>query len=228
MAVSALVVFDLDGTLVDSRLDLAHSVNDVLAGYGSAALPVDQVAAMVGDGARMLVRRALEAASLDAPVDDALARFFGVYDRRLLEYTRPYAGIPEVVRAAETRAALAVLTNKPERPARRLLDAFGLAVHFTWVLGGDSPFPRKPDPASLRHLMSQAGATECTTLLVGDSMIDVETARRAGVAVCVARYGFGHLRGGLTLRGDELVADSPAEVATRIEHWADAAGRAGV
>lgn len=221
---SALVVFDLDGTLVDSRLDLAHSVNEMLEAYGSRPLPVDEVIAMVGEGARVLVQRALAAAGCDVPVDEALARFRRIYDRRLLEHTGPYPGVAEAVRAAAARAALAVLTNKPTEPARRLLEAFGLAPHFRWVMGGDSAFPRKPDPAALRHIMDQAGSAARTTLMVGDSMIDVETARRGGVPMCVARYGFGRLRGELVLAGDEVVAETPAELAAQIARWADSAG----
>jgi phosphoglycolate phosphatase len=223
-AMGGLVVFDLDGTLVDSRLDLANSVNEMLEGFGARPLPVGEVAAMVGEGARVLVRRALAAADRDVPIDEALSRFRLVYDRRLLEHTRPYPGVADTVRGAAARAALAVLTNKPTEPARRLLEAFDLAASFTWVVGGDSPFPRKPDPAALRHLMEQAGSSTRTTLMIGDSMIDVETARQGGVRVCVARYGFGDLRGELVLTGDDLVAQTPAEVATHIARWADSAG----
>lgn len=206
------ILFDLDGTLVDSRVDLANSTNDVLVSYGARPLPVDRVAGMVGEGAKKLVERALAAVSVDADLDDALTRFREVYDRRLLEHTRPYEGIADVVQAASARARLAVLTNKPEGPSRRLLEAFGMASAFEWVVGGDSGFSRKPDPSALRHLQGQAGASPAETLLVGDSMIDVHTARNAGVRICVARYGFGHLRGELVLRGDELIAETPADV----------------
>jgi phosphoglycolate phosphatase len=212
-----LVIFDLDGTLVDSRLDLANSTNDVLATYGAPPLPVDRVGGLVGEGARKLVERALTAAGLThVDLDEALARFRAVYDRRLLETTRPYDGIAEAVRDAARHASLALFTNKPEGPSRRLLEAFGLAGAFGWVIGGDSGFPRKPDPAAVEHLRRAAAAPADETLFVGDSMIDVETARRAGVRMCVARYGFGHLRGDLTLRGDEMVADTPAGVSAAI------------
>ncbi len=214
-----LIVFDLDGTLVDSSLDLANSTNEMLESYGAPALPVAVVTGMVGEGAKKLVERALAASGLDPVLPEALERFMGIYSRRLLEHTRPYDGIPAVVRAASRRARLGVLTNKPENFTRRLLDAFGLASFFAWVIGGDSGFPRKPDPAAVRHLMTQASASAAETLLVGDSMIDVETARRAGVKICVARYGFGHLRGELVLRGDEIVAMQPLDVQTVIEQF---------
>jgi phosphoglycolate phosphatase len=215
-----LIVFDLDGTLVDSRLDLAESTNEMLETYGAPALPVGDVARMVGEGAKKLVERALAASGLDPREPDALDRFRAIYDRRLLLHTVPYDGIPSVVSAAYARAPLAVLSNKPEAPTRRLLDHFDLGRFFHWVIGGDSAFPRKPDPASLLHLMSQAQATPATTMLVGDSMIDVETARRAGVTMCVAMYGFGHLRGELELRGDEIVATTPADVGDAIRRFA--------
>jgi len=214
-----LVVFDLDGTLVDSRRDLADSTNDMLESYGDAPLPVEQIAAFVGEGARRLVERALVATGRAASVDEALDRFRASYDRRLLLHTRPYDGIVGLIHGLATRVSLAVLTNKPDQPTRRLLQAFDLAASFNWVIGGDSRFPRKPDPAALQYLMQAAGSSTADTLFVGDSMIDVETARRARVAVCVARYGFGHLRGELVLSGDEYVASSPAEIGRAIDRF---------
>ncbi len=207
-----LIVFDLDGTLIDSRLDLAESTNEMLASYGAAPLPIDDVAGMVGEGARMLVERALAAAGRDPQTPDALERFRAIYDRRLFTNTLPYPGVLEMVRGLAAHARLAVLTNKPEAPARRLLDAFDLTPHFAWTIGGDSPFPRKPDPAGLRHLMTESGTAPGHALLVGDSMIDVLTARNAGVRMCVALYGFGQLRGELVLNGDELLASEPADI----------------
>ena len=216
-----LIVFDLDGTLIDSRRDLADSVNEVLERSGARALPADEVMSMVGEGAPVLVERALRRAGLDVPIDEALRRFRSVYARRLLDHTRPYDGIVAVVARAAARATLAVLTNKPGEPTERLLAAFDLLRHFRRVVGGDSSLPRKPDPTALRQLIEQAGVTTDDTLFVGDSMIDVETARRAGVAVCVALYGFGRLRGDLLLRGDELRAGDVAGLGSVIEAWLD-------
>jgi phosphoglycolate phosphatase len=213
---SALVVFDLDGTLVDSRQDLAASTNDVLAGVGGRALPVDEVTRMVGDGARTLVQRAVTRAGLDVDLDVALAEFHRCYAVRLLETTRPYEGITTLLRALSGTVALAVLTNKPLDPTRRLLDHFGWTGLFGRVIGGDGPFPRKPDPAGLCDLITWANARPETTMMVGDSMVDVEVARAAGTHVCVAAYGFGAARGDLRLRGDELVAQTAADIQT---HW---------
>lgn len=214
-----LIVFDLDGTILDSRQDLAESANEVLESYGGQPLPVDRLAAMIGEGARVLMQRALAAAGLDPQTPDALSRFLAVYDRRLLGHTRPYEGIEDVLRAAAVRAQLAVLTNKPVGPTRRLLDAFGLGELFPFVVGGDSEFPRKPDPASLTFLMTTAGNTPADTLFVGDSMTDLLTARAAGVPVCLAWYGYGHLRGPMALNGEELIAKTPGEIGTIVQRF---------
>jgi phosphoglycolate phosphatase len=208
-----LIVFDLDGTLIDSRRDLAESTNEMLASYGAPALPIDDVTMMVGEGARKLVERALAASGLDPAEPDALARFRRIYDRRLLRHTKPYNGVTEMVAQVRALGPLAVLTNKPDEPTRRLLDAFDLSPSFRRVIGGDSSYARKPDPAGLQALMGEFGATPGTTWLVGDSMIDVQTARNAGTQMCVVLYGFGQQRGELVLDGRESRAETAADVA---------------
>jgi phosphoglycolate phosphatase len=215
----ALIVFDLDGTLIDSRRDIAESANEVVTSYGGEPLPLDRVGGMIGEGAQLLVERALEAAGLNPAEPEALARFKGIYDRRMLLHTTPYDGISEAMARLADRATLAVLTNKPEAPTYRLLHAFDLDRHFSWVIGGDGAHPRKPDPAGLRYLIETAGATVERTLYVGDSMIDVETARRAGVDLLVARYGFGQLRGELRLNPDEPTVDDSRELGEKVEAW---------
>jgi phosphoglycolate phosphatase len=212
-----LIVFDLDGTLVDSRLDLAESTNEMLATYRAPALAIDRVAMMVGEGARKLVERALAAAGLDPAEPEALARFLEIYGRRLLVHTRPYAGIPDALMSLGNDVPLAVLTNKPGVLTQRLLDAFDLTRHFRQVIGGDSPWGRKPDPAGLRALMQTHGADPAGTWLVGDSMIDVETARRAGTRMCVVLWGFGQSRGELVLDGTEAVVRAPGDIARAIQ-----------
>ncbi len=212
-----LLVFDLDGTLIDSRHDLAASTNEMLTSYGARPLRDDEVTAMVGEGARVLVERALAAASLDVDAGTALDRFLTIYDRRLLDETRPYEGITDLLAWAAVRAPVAVLTNKPTRHTTRLLEALELARHIRWAIGGDAPFARKPDPAGLRHLIGEAGAAPTRTLMVGDSMVDVETGRRAGTRVCAAAYGFGHLRAPLTLLDGEWRADRVEDVRVAVE-----------
>jgi phosphoglycolate phosphatase len=186
----ALIVFDLDGTLIDSRKDLAHSANALIRERGGTELPEETIGRMVGDGAAALVRRALTAAGL--PVDETgLHRFLELYDARLLRTTRPYSGIEEALKAIQQFGPLAVLTNKPLEPTRKLLNALCLEPFFVTVMGGEGAFPRKPDPHGLQHLMAMHGTEAQNTILVGDSQIDAATARAAGVRFCWARYGFG-------------------------------------
>jgi phosphoglycolate phosphatase len=208
-----LIAFDLDGTLVDSRLDLAESANEMLARYQAGPLPVDTVAGYIGDGVRQLVARTLEGAGVNAAPEGALAAFLEIYGRRFLKHTRPYNGILEAVRGVEGTARLGVVTNKPEAFSREILAAFDLARSFEWVIGGDSPYGRKPDPAGLRHVIQAAGASPESTLFVGDSDVDVQTARSAGTRICVAAYGFGQARQPIALRGGEYVARTPSDVA---------------
>lgn len=188
---SRLIAFDLDGTLVDSRLDLAASANLLLDELGAPRLSVEQVSNMVGEGARVLVGRVLAAAGVSADPDAALARFLEIYDEHLLDQTGLYPGVQEALDAVHGRARVALLTNKPRHHTERLLEALGIRHHFFEVIGGDSAFPRKPDPASLRHLIQAAGSTPAASVMVGDSLVDFETARRASTAVCLVTYGFG-------------------------------------
>ena len=187
-----LFVFDLDGTLVDSRRDIADAANALLVSCGAAPIPEERIGEMVGEGAATLVARAFEASGVERPAD-ALSRYLALYDERLLNHTRPYEGISALLETLGTRASLAVLTNKPIASTRRILDGLDLTRHFPpdAVLGGDGPFARKPDPAALLHLVANAKATAEATVMVGDSAIDWRTARAAGTRVCLARYGFG-------------------------------------
>jgi phosphoglycolate phosphatase len=187
-----LVAFDLDGTLVDSLRDLADSVNELLVECGREPHPVSSVGRMVGEGAATLVARAFAASGVPQP-GDALPRFLRIYNQRLVRFTRPYPGVPEMLRALAPRARLAVLTNKPLAATREILNALDLEQFFesSWVVGGDGPFPRKPDPSGLLHLSRKAAAGPDRTTMVGDSVIDWRTARAAGSPACLVRWGFG-------------------------------------
>ncbi len=214
MPPTVLAVFDLDGTLIDSRRDLADSANAVLAGYGARSLDEKTVAGMVGCGAATLIKRVIAAAGVDVPPEEALARFLAAYDERLTHHTRPYDGIPALLdELLASGVAMALLTNKPLEPSIKILDVFGLSKHFRWIVGGNGPFPRKPEPHGLRFLMDQAAADPSETVLIGDSTIDLQTARNAGVRICLVRYGFGFadLPVG-DLRGDEWLVDRPSDI----------------
>jgi phosphoglycolate phosphatase len=184
-----LIAFDLDGTLIDSSRDLANSVNELLGELGAPALPLEDVTRMIGEGAKVLIRRALAASGI--PEDpEAIGRFLDIYDRRLLNHTRPYDGLTNIVRAAREHARVAVLTNKPLAPTGKILDGLGMRDLFDDVIGSDGEFPRKPDPAGLLALMHRAGATPQRTLMVGDSKIDYDTAKNAAARCCLVAYGF--------------------------------------
>ncbi len=184
-------MFDLDGTLVDSRRDIAESANELLASLGAPPLDHDEVVQMVGEGARLLVSRVLAAGRVGEDLDAAFARFSAIYDRRLADHTRPYPGVVDGLERLAERFTLAVLTNKPQHHTDRLLDVLDLRRYFVQALGGDTAHGRKPDPAGLGSLVGAAGAVPAGALLVGDSWVDAETARRGGTRFCFADYGFG-------------------------------------
>ena len=143
---------------------------------------MDAITAMVGEGAPLLVRRALKAAGLDLDLREALPRFLELYDDRLLVHTRLYDGTREAIETLASRATLAILTNKPQHPTERILEGLEIALFFRWVIGGDTPHGRKPDPGGLNHLVTLAGTVTADTVMVGDSAIDLRTARAAGHA----------------------------------------------
>jgi phosphoglycolate phosphatase len=205
-----LIVFDLDGTLVDSRRDLANAANALITELGGVPLAEATVAAMVGEGAAVLVRQALSASGLDGDTPGALPRFLALYDERLLEHTRPYDGIVEALQSLQARVPLAVLTNKPQAAAAKLLSGLRLDEYFGDVIGGDTPLGRKPGAAGLIELARRARTQPASTVLVGDSRIDLETARAAGSRVVLVRYGFGFRE--VPLRESERVIDAPREL----------------
>jgi phosphoglycolate phosphatase len=177
-----LLVFDLDGTLADTRLDLAESVNAALARVGRSPLPIATVVSFVGDGARNLITRSLMASGDGRPdaaeIDATLEAFLAHYQDHCLGATRAYAGVDAALdRLSGYRKA--VLTNKPGAPARKVLEGLGLARHFVHVFGGDNPYGQKPDPAALRKLMEMENARPGETAMIGDGVQDLRAARRA-------------------------------------------------
>jgi phosphoglycolate phosphatase len=212
------VVFDLDGTLIDSVCDLSTTASELATSLGGRPLDQQEVATMIGDGAGVLVKRALAAAGVDPDTPDAMSRFLAIYDRRLLETTVPYPGVPEMLSMAARRARLTVLTNKPIGPTTRILDGLGLSAFFDAVIGGDGPAGRKPNPAGLRALSRGVAAV----LLVGDSPIDWQTAHAAGCSLAWARYGFGAARFDGHPPDTPYVLDTPADLTFVLDRFAAA------
>ena len=202
-----LAVFDLDGTLVDSVDDLHVSVNHALAVVGLPPRTREEVRGFVGEGARVLLERAV--ATRAELVETALAAWRAHYAEHCLDRTVAYPGIPALLAGAGR--VLAVHTNKPGAMARKILAGLGLLPRFAAVLGGDEA-PRKPDPAGLVALMARAGATPAETVFVGDSRHDVETARAAGVAMVAVTWGLA-TRDELARAGATVFAESSADLA---------------
>jgi phosphoglycolate phosphatase len=185
-----LLVFDLDGTLVDSTLDLANSVNATRVHLKLDPLPIPLVASYVGNGAPVLIRKAMGADASDEQIDYALTYFMSWYRDHMLEHTRPYPGVMDGLDLCEREGRkMAVLTNKPERFSKTLLAGLGMDKYFFRVYGGNSFPEKKPNPFGLFKLMEEAGATPEHTWMVGDSSVDVLTARNAGVRCAGVTYG---------------------------------------
>jgi len=210
-----LLIFDLDGTLIDSRLDLVHSVNAMLRHCKRPELPEELIASYVGDGAPMLVRRALGDSKDEALVREALEYFLGYYRAHKLDFTHIYDGIREMlesVRHSNGRARkMAVLSNKPVVPSRAIVEALGLAEFFVHVYGGNSFPTKKPDPHGVHTILRDTKTHAQESLMIGDSSIDVITGRNAGLWTCGVTYGFApHTLGEAQ---PDVVVDTPRELA---------------
>ncbi len=189
-----LLIFDLDGTLIDSRLDLANSVNGMLRHFGRPELPLDVIGTYIGDGAPMLVRRALGDPDDEQYIRGALEFFLAYYREHKLDTTTVYAGIPEALRVLRRgngfQRTLTVLSNKPVNPSRAIVEALGLGEFFSQVYGGNSFPTKKPDPQGALALLREFGAQPEEALLIGDSSNDVLTGRSCGMWTCGCTYGF--------------------------------------
>jgi phosphoglycolate phosphatase len=213
-----LIVFDLDGTLIDSRADLVASVNATLAHLGRHPLPDAVIASYIGDGVHMLVRRALGDPEHEEIVTDAVSFFLTYYRVHKLDHTYVYEGVLDALAAiarALPETSIAVLTNKPVRPSEEICAALRLAPHCFRIYGGNSFETKKPDPLGLETLMREAAATPEQTLMIGDSDVDVLTARNAGASVIGCRFGLAPHS--LADAPPDCLVDSPAE-------WLEAIG----
>jgi len=191
-----LVIFDLDGTLIDSRLDLVHSVNAALRHIGRPGLPDDVIASYVGDGAPILIQRALGGETVDdAVVRQGLQFFLSYYREHKLDHTTVYGGVQESLEAIQHASngvprKMAVLSNKPVGPSRAIVEALGLGPFFIQIYGGNSFATKKPDPEGARKLLEEVGVRPEEAVIVGDSHVDVETGRNAGLWTVGVSYGF--------------------------------------
>lgn len=183
-------IFDLDGTLIDSKQDLVTSVNAMLGKLGRDALPEDIVASYVGSGASVLVKRALGPEATEDQVKKALAVFLEHYEGHKLDTTRAYPGVEETLPRL-AGYSLAVLTNKPSGASVRILEGLGLARHFKSIYGGNSFETKKPDPLGAQTILRELEVAPEQTLMVGDSDVDVQTARNTGMRALAVNYGFG-------------------------------------
>ena len=217
-----LLVFDLDGTLIDSAQDLCNSVNATLTHFDRPPLPDEAIAGYIGNGALMLVRRAFASAN-GARVDEQLLSeayypfFLEYYRQHKLDYTYAYEGVLEALAALRTvhdqpdapPRAMAVLTNKPVRPSQAICEALGLAPYFLKIYGGNSFNTKKPDPEGLLALMQEAKALPGETVMIGDSQVDVQTARNAGTWSIGCTFGLAP--GSLEVIPPDVLVDSPAD-----------------
>jgi len=214
-----LLIFDLDGTLIDSRLDLVHSVNAMLRHLKRPELPGDVIASYVGDGAPMLVRRALGDPKHEALVKEALEYFLTYYRAHKLDQTHVYDGIKEMLAAVRgangVHRQMAVLSNKPVVPSRAIVEALGLADFFLHVYGGNSFPTKKPDPHGVNSILRETATCPQETLIVGDSSVDVITGQNAGLWTCGVTYGFAPQT--LSIAPPDVVVDSPRELAELLQ-----------
>jgi phosphoglycolate phosphatase len=184
------LIFDLDGTLIDSKQDLIHSVNAMLRELGRGELAAETISGYIGHGAPKLVARALGDDSTQEERQRALQFFLRYYEQHKMDTTRTYPGVAETLEKL-SNVPMAVLTNKPVRISVRILDTMGLSKYFRSIYGGNSFETKKPDPLGARTILRELGAEAHEALLVGDSEVDVQTARNAGTLAAAVNYGFG-------------------------------------
>src|SRR6202023_692456 len=212
-----LVIFDLDGTLIDSRLDLVHSVNAALRHIGRPDLPDHVIASYVGDGAPILIQRALGGEKVDeAVVRQGLQFFLSYYREHKLDHTTLYDGVKEALSVVQRSSngvprKLAVLSNKPVGPSRAIVEALGLGAFFMQVYGGNSFATKKPDPEGALRLLEELGVRPEEAAIVGDSHVDIETGRNAGLLTVGVSYGFAPHT--LEASHPDVLVDAPDELA---------------
>jgi len=184
------LIFDLDGTLIDSKQDLIRSVNAMLVEMGRETLHQDTISGYIGHGAPKLVGRALGNGTTEEDRERALKFFLQHYEEHKLDTTCAYPGVAEALKELR-ELPMAVLTNKPVRVSNRILEGLGLAKYFRAVYGGNSFETKKPDPLGAKKILDELGAAPAEAIMIGDSEVDVQTARNAGTLAAAVNYGFG-------------------------------------
>jgi len=208
------LVFDLDGTLIDSGLDLAHAVNATVAKMGCPPLAHEIIFSYVGRGAQRLIEQALGPDASDEDCKRGLAYFLSYYREHMLDNTVTYPGVREGL-ASLDGMPMAVLTNKPVRFSQWILEGLGLARYFRWVYGGNSFETKKPDPAGMNVLLRDLGASPKQVMLIGDSEVDILTARNSGTWACGVTYGLGSAR--FAECAPDLLVDDLTELAAHLD-----------
>ena len=209
------LIFDLDGTLIDSKLDLALSVNATLEHMGRPPLSHETIYRYVGNGAQMLVQRALGREATPQEAESGLAYFLAYYREHMLDNTVTYPGVREGLELLVDRP-LAVLTNKPVRFSNWILEGLGLSRYFRYVYGGNSFEKKKPDPIGVEVLLRDLQLAPQETMMVGDSDVDVRTARNSGIWACGVSYGLG--TEGMQAAPPDLMVDSLVELDSHLNH----------
>ncbi len=200
-----LIIYDLDGTLVDTREDIACAANDMLKKLGGSPLTTAAVAAFVGKGLHALIRGCLKTED-PKKIEQGSKIYRAYYAEHMLDHSKLYPGAVEFLEYFKLRKQ-AVITNKPNPYSREILEALGIARYFIEIVAGDSDYPKKPDPAAVLSVMKREKVNPSSTLFVGDSAIDIETARNAGISAAVVTHGFSHRDELQSKRPDALVKD---------------------
>lgn len=186
-----ILICDLDGTLIDSRKDIATGVNLMRKEYGLGELSVEVITDFVGNGAGKLVERSLKDTGIN--VDDALEIMKIKYEEHICDDTFLYEGVEEGLKLLyDSNIPLAIVTNKPESLTKVIVKELKIDTYFSFIIGGDSVFPLKPDPAAIEFIIKETGADKDNSWIIGDNYTDLAAGRNAGVQRCFAAYGFGH------------------------------------
>jgi phosphoglycolate phosphatase len=197
-------IFDLDGTLIDTRRDITNSVNDMLTHFGLEPKTVVEVTSFVGDGIKKLVERCVDGRKIDA--EKAVAVFESAYSSRLLETTKTYPGVFELLNSIRDKYK-AILTNKALRYSKAITDGLGLTPHFNLIAGGDTFEKKKPSPVGIEHILHRAGREKHEALMIGDGKNDILTAKKAGIASVFVAYGFSGENALMDVQPDFVIAE---------------------